>query len=246
MSNSAEGPGIKFASEERKREVVERSRRAVAFFRSEILKRHEQPRDDFLSELVQLHVGRDGGLDIRYLAAEATNLFSAGNLTTGHMLASTLLAMLERPEHLAVIVKDAAHRRLFIEESLRLESPVQWVQRLVKEDTELAGVTIPEGSIVFIVFGSGDRDDSRFVESDSFDPYRRNLIKDHLAFGRGSHRCVGAPLARLEGEIAFQELLTQLPDLRVADGDAAVVRSPSPSGHFRGLKSLWIEFDVPS
>ena len=244
MGTATEGPGIKFVSEEQKQRIVERSRTTVEFFRNEILDRREHPRDDFLSELVQMHVERDGALDIRYLTAEATNLFGAGNLTTGHMLSATLLALLEQPEELRRAAEDPARIRYLIEESLRLESPVQWVQRLVKRDTELGGVPIPEGSIVFILFGSADRDGERFPDEETFDPGRGNLIKDHVAFGRGPHRCVGAPLARLEGQVAFEALLA-LPNLRLAGGDA-VVHAPSPSGHFRGLDALRIAFDVPA
>ena len=94
-----------------------------------------------------------------------------------------------------------------IDESLRLQSPVQWLQRVVTQDTELGGVELAAGSVVPGRVGSGNRDAERFPDPERFQVDRKNALRDHLAFGFGIHKCLGARLARLEGQIAFEQLV---------------------------------------
>ena len=86
---------------------------------------------------------------------------------------------------------------------------------MVKEDVELHGVHIPAGSIVIIVWAAANRDESVFDSPDSFDPSRPGLVKKHLAFGQGPRMCIGAPIARLEGQVSLERVLERLPDLRL-------------------------------
>src|SRR5262249_38688765 len=129
-----------------------------------------------------------------------------------------------------------------LEEALRLESPIQWLLRVATQETVLAGVTIPAGSTVIIVFASANRDEARFPDPDRFRPDRPNLLKDQLAFGRGVHLCIGAPLARLEGQLAFAILLSRLTNFRLAPGRNDLTHAFA-YGQQRGLNSLQIEFD---
>jgi cytochrome P450 len=126
-----------------------------------------------------------------------------------------------------------------IEEALRVESPVQWVPRRVTQDVELRGVRIPAGSWVLLGWGAGNRDPERWTDADEFD-IEREAPEKHIAFGHGPHFCLGAPLARLEGRIAFEKIFDRMANIRLAP-DAGLTHFDSPS--FRGLRRLDIEFD---
>jgi cytochrome P450 len=110
-------------------------------------------------------------------------------------------------------------------------------------DTELGGVPIPAGAIVLVVFASGNRDDSHFSDPEAFD-ITRERVKHHLAFGHGIHLCLGAPLARVEGRIAFDRLFARLPNLRFSPKNDFAPMGPTVI--FRGLEKLSLEFDPPS
>ena len=125
------------------------------------------------------------------------------------------------------------------DEALRLASPNQGLFRVCTEDTKLAGVEIPAGSMLWVMFGSANRDASQFPDPDRFDPTRANL-NESFAFGRGAHFCIGAPLARLELRVLFEELAKRIDSPRFAPGMALEYE---PSFILRGLKELEIEFD---
>jgi cytochrome P450 len=100
-----------------------------------------------------------------------------------------------------------------VEEALRYESPVQLIMRTSTQDSEVGGTLVPRGSTVIPMYASANRDERQFPEPDRFDITRRNS-RDHVAFGYGPHFCLGAPLARLEAQVAFEELLGRLSGLR--------------------------------
>jgi cytochrome P450 len=217
---SGQGPvGSKLASAEEQAAEQQRRLELGDYFRTKILERREQPTDDFLSEIVEAQVARDGELDLPYLLAEVANLFAAGNATTAHMLASTMLLLLQHPAELDRIREDHSLIPTMLEEAMRLESPVQWLQRIVTTDTELAGVEIPAGSLVLVLWGAANRDGRKFDDPERFQIDRPSVAKLQTAFGYGIHMCVGAPLARLEGRIAFQRLLDRLEKLRLVGPD---------------------------
>ena len=124
-----------------------------------------------------------------------------------------------------------------VEEAVRLSTPNQGMFRLATEDTELEGVPIPKGSMLWVIFGSANRDERIFPDPDRFDPTRPNL-GDHIAFGHGAHFCIGAPLARLEARIALEELARRVESLRLPE-DA--VLEYEPSYILRGLSALDLE-----
>jgi cytochrome P450 len=182
-----------------------------------ILDRFEHPRDDFLSELIRNQVDRDGALNLPYLTSEVNLILTAGNETTSRMLTSTMMLLLRNPDQLERVLADRSLVTSTIEESLRMESPTQWVSRVTAEDTEIAGVAIPKGSFVMLLYASANRDET-WEEPDTFDVGRAGVQKYHMAFGGGAHRCLGAPIARLEGRVALEILLDRLTDLRFAPG----------------------------
>ena len=203
--------------------------------------RHEHPReDDFLTELIRAQIARDGRLDVGYVAAEAGNVLAAGNLTTADMLASTMVLLLSTPGLYEQVRGDERLVPQLIEESVRVESPVQWTQRVATADAEIGGVPIAKGSVVMLAWASANRDAETFEEPEAVRLGRPRVMRDHLGFGKGLHHCIGAPIARLEGRVAFTTLLDRLPHLRLREGN--------DSRHllnmvFRAPRTVHIRFD---
>jgi len=121
---------------------------------------------------------------------------------------------------------------------LRLASPNQGLFRICTQDAEVAGTKIPKGAMLWVMFGSANRDEAVFPEPDRFDPSRANL-NDSFAFGRGAHFCIGAPLARLEVRVLFEELAKRFESVAFAPGTTLEYE---PSFILRGLKEL--ELDI--
>lgn len=214
---SSQGVGARMLSPQDKVAEGERRGNARSYFRELIIDRHQHPCGDFLSDVVKLKYDRDGDLDLPYLASEVSNLFGAATASTGHALGNSMLKLLQHPDQLEKVRADRALIRPMIDEVLRLESPVQWMQRIVMEDTEIRGTPIPKDSVLLIVWAAGNRDPEKFSDPDRFDVERPSVAKDQLAFGHGIHRCIGAALARLEVRVSFEQLLGRLGDLRLAE-----------------------------
>jgi cytochrome P450 len=156
----------------------------------------------------------------------------AGNETTTRLIGWTGKVLAEHPDQRRELVADRSLIPNAIEELLRFESPAPHVARYVTRDVELHGQTVPEGSIMMMLIGSGNRDDRRFPDGDSFDIHRE--VGQHLTFGYGTHFCLGAALARLEGRIALDEVLQRFPEWNV-DLDNAQL---SPTSTVRGWETL--------
>jgi cytochrome P450 len=172
----------------------------------------------------------------------AMDLFSAGHETTTGLIGNGLWLLLSHPEQLKAVKEDLSLLPKAIEEILRKEPPVRGFFRQVMTDTTLGGVSLPKGARTFILYESGNHDETQFSEPERFDIHRADARK-HLAFGKGIHFCVGAPLARLEGRIAFEQLLQRLPNLRLRTDEPAVRR---PYLMLRGFEHLPIAWDVPA
>jgi cytochrome P450 len=206
-----------------------------------ILDRYEHPREDFLTEFIQGQVERDGALNLPYLTSEVNLILVAGNETTSRMLTSTMLLLLRHPEQLERLLADRSLVPSAVEESLRYESPTQWVSRYCIADTEIDGKPIPAGSFVMLLYGSANRDET-WEEPDAFQIDRSNVRKYHMAFGGGIHRCLGAPIARLEGRLALEILLDRLKNPRLASGHDDELANID-NFQKRVPKALHIEFD---
>lgn len=212
------GQGFHYATEEQKRAQQAAMAEAHAYFHEMLTSRVDQPTGDFLSEIVRLKMERDGQLDLYYLVGEVTTIYSAAYHNTVYMLCSAMRLLLENPDQMARVREDRSLCRGLVDEALRLESPVQWLQRVVTEDTEVGGVRLPKGAVCLMLWASGNRDDAKFEEPERFWIERPNALRDHLAFGYGIHKCLGARLARLEGQIAFEQLLSRLTNVEL-DGE---------------------------
>ncbi|MFJ2899558.1 cytochrome P450 [Streptomyces sp. NPDC087218] len=196
------------------------------------------PGDDMLSALVTQH-GADGRMTRMEVLSTAALLLIAGHETTVNLITNGMLTLLRNPEVLERLRSDPALAAPLVEELLRFEPPVQLLpQRTTVADIDIGGTTIPRGASVWLVLASGNRDPKRFAAPDRFDPGRRD--NQHLGFGSGIHNCFGAPLARLEAQIALTELARRLDNPRL-------VADPPPyrqNAVLRGPRHLEVAFDA--
>ncbi len=166
-------------------------------------------------------------------------LLIAGHETTVNLIGNGTLALLQHPDQLDTLRDDPALIRPAVEELLRYASPVEWAdERYTREAVTIEGVTIPRGELVHAVIASANRDERQFANPDTLDITRDP--NKHLAFGQGIHYCLGAPLARLEGQIAINTLLRRLPGLQLAVVPAALAWRPGIM--LRGLRGLPVTF----
>lgn len=175
------------------------------------------PADDMLSALVQTQDDGDELTEVE-LVSMAFLLLVAGHETTVNLIANSVLALLRNPDQLAALQADPELLPGAVEEFLRFESPVNHATlRYTTEPIEIGGTTIPADEFVMVSLASANRDDDRFsATADTLDVTR--AAAGHMAFGHGVHFCIGAPLARLEGQIAIGRLITRFPNLTLAAG----------------------------
>jgi len=239
-SDDSVAPLSGLLTEERKVECAKSRVEMQRYMRERIAERRGERRDDLLSDLVHARLDEGSGepLTEPELLNVIEQLLVAGNETTTKLITSGMLLLLQNPDQMARVRAEPELIPNLVEEALRYESPVQMLFRVAKVDVEIAGVTIPAGSPLMVMYGSANRDDARFEAADRFDVSRANA-RVHLAFGQGPHFCVGAPLARVEGRVGFETLLGRLDDITVAD-DNPYERELSMI--LRGWKSLHLTF----
>ena len=203
-----------------------------------LVERHrEHPGDDLLSKMAT-DTEAQGRMADPYLFATAALLLFAGHETTVNLLGNGMLTLLRHPSMLERLRNAPDLIPATVEALLRYEPPVQFLpQRTTLEEITIAGTTIPKGVLVTLALAAGNRDPARFADPDRFDPERRD--NEHLGFGSGIHICFGAPLARMETQIALTELVRRLSRPRL------VVDPPPyrPSPVLRGPEHLLIEVD---
>lgn len=175
--------------------------------------RRRQPREDLLSALVAAEEQGDK-LTLDEVYSTITLLLVAGNETTTNLIGNGLLALLRHPDQLRLLRDDPSLIGGAIEELLRYDSPVQFTSRLPSEDIEISGHVLKAREEVLLLLGSANRDPAQFSDPDRLDITREN--GHHLSFSHGIHFCLGAPLARLEGQIALSALVRRFPDMRLA------------------------------
>ncbi|MFA7295998.1 MAG: cytochrome P450 [Dehalococcoidia bacterium] len=202
----------------------------IEYMTKVIEERQREPREDLISALVRAE-GEEARLSRDELLAFITVLLVAGHETTTHLIGNGMHALLQAPEQLALLRAEPTLIPAAVEELLRLDSPVQALVRIATESVEFRERRIEAGAVLLVMIGAANRDPARFAEPDRLDVRRAD--NDHLAFGRGPHFCLGAPLARLEGRIAFEALLRHYPSIAAAG-------TPERSSTFvlRGMRSL--------
>ncbi len=208
------------------------------YLRTLIAMRREHPTDDIIGHLVQAEEEGDK-LSENELISMIFLLITAGHETTVNLLGNGTLALLRHPDQWDLLRQHPEYIESAVEELLRVTGPVMIATpRWCREEIELYGQTLHKGDLVLVALLSADEDPRQFSDPELLDITREE--RQHLAFGKGVHACIGAPLARLEGQIAFSTLVRRMPALRLAaDPDQLVWRG---SLLLRGLDSLPLTF----
>jgi cytochrome P450 len=205
------------------------------FMRGLIAERRASPRGDLLSALIAAEEQGDK-LSEDELIATCILLLIAGHETTVNLIGNGTLALLRHPEELRRLRETPGLIASAVEELLRYDGPVQRTARVTNTEVTIGGRTIPKGEMVMPFIGAADRDPSQFPDPDRLDLGRGD--NRHIAFGWGIHFCLGAPLARLEGQIAIDTLVRRLPGLALVDAEPEYRQSLT----LRGLKALPVTF----
>ncbi|WP_338673966.1 cytochrome P450 [Streptomyces sp. SCSIO 30461] len=210
--------------------IAEKARTELGMYLAGLIdERRKDPKHDMLSELATRH-GPDGVMTTMELLSTSALLLIAGHETTVNLITNGMLTLLRNPDQLQRLREDPKSVVPMVEELLRFEPPVQLVpNRTTLADIDIRGVTIPKGASLWLVAAAGNRDPKRFAHPDRFDPDRGDI--QHLGFGSGIHSCFGAPLARLEAQLALSELARRLVNPRLLEDPPeyrrnAVLRGP--------------------
>lgn len=203
-----------------------------------IAEKRTHPQDDLISQLVQIEEAGDQ-LDEDELLSMIALLVFAGHETTSNLIGNGMLMLFDYPTQFQRLKADLSLVPTAVEEFLRYNGPVlSPAPRYATEDVILGGQQIQKGDMVLTVLGSANRDESQFTQPDELDIARS--LNRHVAFGQGIHVCLGAPLARLEGDIAFTTLLRRLPQVGLAIPRHAVKWRGNFTLH--GISSLPVAF----
>jgi len=209
-----------------------------AFFQEIIARRRRDLGPDILSSLIQAQEHHDK-LSESEVIVTAITLLIAGFETTVNLIGNGMLALTTRPDQLQLLSERPEITSSAVEEFLRFDASSQMTSRIAAEDCEIGGKLILRGQMLNLVLGSGNRDPEVFTNPERLDITRTG--KPHLSFGMGMHYCLGAPLARLEGQVAVQTLVRRYPNLRRLD-DTPQWRDTIS---FRGLQSLPLSLRNP-
>ncbi|WP_176585865.1 cytochrome P450 family protein [Priestia megaterium] len=209
-----------------------------AYFMQLVDDKRQNPADDLISQLIAIEEEGDRLSEIELLSLIKLLIF-AGHETTSNLIATGTLMLLDHPDQLEKLKADLSLIPSAVEELLRFNGPVTIAgPRYATEDIELAGQQIKKGDMVIPLVKSANRDENQFAQPEELDITRK--IKRHLAFGHGIHICLGAPLARVEGDIAFTTLLRRMPNLRLSIPRENVNWQSKLASH--GLSSLPVTF----
>lgn len=207
----------------------------TAYFRGIVAEHRMHPKGDLVDALLQSETG-ENALTEEELLMNCVGLFTGGHETTTNAIGNGLLALLRHPTEFQNLRADPSLIEGAVEELLRYDSPVQFTARVAKQATEIEGKKIYKGQSVMLMLGAANRDPQRFHDPDVLDLRRQN--NRHLAFGHNIHYCIGAPIARLELQIALNTLLQRMPNLHLANQEIEWQENLS----FHGVKALQVTF----
>ena len=205
------------------------------YFRVLIAQRSKAPQDDLISYLIAARDKNDQ-LSEEEVLAICIQLFVAAEETTVNLIGNGMLALLQHPEQMEKLKQNPQIIRTAVEEMLRYDSPIQVISRIAADTLEIGRQTVQKGEKIFLCLGAANRDPSQFSQPDQFDISRAE--NQHLAFGDGTHRCLGGSLARIQAEIAINSLLQKLPELKLASDKLEWRKNLA----LRGLKTLPVTF----
>lgn len=204
-----------------------------AYFTEAMAARRAEPRDDLISDMVQLQAG-GAPLSDDELRINLTALLVGGNLTTTDLIGNAVRLLLLNPAELEKLKADPGIINAVVEETLRYEPPVDITARIASGDLDVGGCPMHAGQAITVSLRGANRDPEVFDDPHSFDVTRKH--KPHVAFGGGAHICIGAPLARLEAQVALLRLFERFPNLKLADPTATPEWRTLP--FFRGMERL--------
>jgi len=207
----------------------------VEYLKPLVDERRKAPKDDLISAL--LNAEENGvSLSETALLGQIVLMLVAGHETTVNLSGNGLLALLQHPDQFQLLKNNTALIDSAVEECLRFDSPVQTVKRLVGADMEFRGNKMRKGDLLVLFLGACIRDPAMFKEPNSFEISRTD--NKHLAFSSGIHHCLGAALARLEGQIALRTIIEKLPEIKLSE-QKLVHKRPF---NLRGVKDLHVSF----
>lgn len=220
-----------------------------SYFSTIVEERIRSPREDLITNLIKAqangrHLSKDEILTFCRL------LLLAGHVTTVNLIGNTILSLLQNPDEFKLLQDDYNLIGSTIEETLRYRSPVQAIARIVTKETNLGGQKIQSGQRIIAWLGSANHDESIFADPERFDITRSNSATHHghVGFGHGIHFCLGAPLARLEGQVVLRVILQRLQDLTLDTDDSKKNEkdslSPLQSVFFHGMAHLPLRFQA--
>jgi cytochrome P450 len=207
--------------------------------------RRHNPRDDVLTSLATAKYPDGSTPEVVDVVRTATFLFGAGQETTAKLLSAALRVLGDRPDIQQLLREDRSRIPNFVEECLRMDSPVKSVFRMARKSTTLGEVDIRAGTTVMVSPGAANRDPHRFENPHEFQLDRKN-VREHIAFSRGIHSCPGAPLARVEGRVSLERILDRLGDITIDPDKHGPAGQRNyryePTFILRGLTNLHIKF----
>lgn len=209
------------------------------YFADLIDRLRDQPEDNIISDLANARIDEGRWLSKPEALGMLQQILVAGNETSTSAIAGGVLLLIQNPDQLALLREDPDRIALAVEEILRLETPTSGMWRRVTEDTQIAGVDVPAGAMLMVRYAAGNRDESVFQRPQCMDVMRSNAGQ-HLAFGHGAHFCLGAQLARLELQVALEQLLARTENWQLVDTEFAGKHHPNVL--LRGLMELRIRF----
>jgi cytochrome P450 len=210
-----------------------------------IEERRESPRDDVLTSIATAKYPDGSTPEVVDVVRTATFLFAAGQETTAKLLGAAMRVLSDRPDIQQQLRDDRSLIPIFVEECLRMDSPVKSVFRMARKTTTLGETPVPAGTTVMVSPGAANRDPKRFENPHEFSLDRKN-VREHIAFSRGIHSCPGAPLARVEGRVSIERILDRMADITVSEEKHGPLDARryvyEPTFILRGLTEINIEF----
>jgi cytochrome P450 len=207
---------------------LEGSANLVRYFAEDLARRRKNPGDDLISALVDAEIDGERLTDAEIIGF-CFLLVIAGNETTTKMLGNAMVLLHRHPDQRAWLVANPNRIAEAVEEVVRFDNSSQMLARLLMRDVALHGRTMPAGKKVLLLIGSANRDERAIARPNEFDV--RRTQQPHLAFGYGIHVCLGAPLARLEGRVALEEVLPRMPDYVIDEAKLVRVHSANVRGY---------------
>lgn len=215
--------------------MVSGSANLEAYFTELMQARRADPRDDLISDMVQLQASGEANLSDNELRMNISALLVGGNLTTTDLIGNGVWLFLTHPDQLAALISDPSLANAAVEEVLRYEAPVQATSRIVQADREVAGCPMKKSQPVMMSLAAANRDPDMFDAPEDFDITLKRA--SHLSFGGGPHICIGAPLARIEARHVYKRLFQRYPNMKLAKQTLEWRTLP----FFRGIERLEVE-----